>query len=70
MWLGESAMESTRLTIYCRHADRVFQVPAFEAACELLYRRGIAGATVLSGADGVARGPRHGRRSPATATRR
>jgi PII-like signaling protein len=58
VWLGESATEATRLTIYCRHADRVFQVPAFEAACELLYRRGIAGATVLSGADGVARGPR------------
>jgi PII-like signaling protein len=56
--LGESATEATRLTIYCWHADRVFQVPAFEAACELLYRRGIAGATVLSGADGIAGGPR------------
>jgi PII-like signaling protein len=56
--LGESATEATRLTIYCWHADRVFQVPAFEAACELLYRRGIAGATVLSGADGIGGGPR------------
>src|SRR6202034_2262362 len=56
--LGESATEATRLTIYCWQADRVYQVPAFEAACELLYRRGIAGATVLSGTDGVA-GRRH-----------
>jgi PII-like signaling protein len=55
--LGESATEATRLTIYCSHADRVYQVPAFEAACELLYRRGIAGATVLSGTDGIAGGP-------------
>jgi PII-like signaling protein len=56
--LGESATEATRLTIYCGQADRVYQVPAFEAACELLYRRGIAGATVLSGTDGIAGGPR------------
>jgi PII-like signaling protein len=32
----------------------VYQVPAFEAACELLYRRGVAGATVLPGIDGTA----------------
>jgi PII-like signaling protein len=59
LWLGESAVEATRLTIYCGHADRVYQVPAFEAACELLYRRGIAGATVLSGSDGSVGGRRH-----------
>jgi len=59
LWLGESAVEATRLTIYCGHADRVYQVPAFEAACELLYRRGIAGATVLAGSDGGAGGRRH-----------
>jgi PII-like signaling protein len=54
LWLGESSVEATRLTIYCGHADRVYQVPAFEAACELLHRRGIAGATVLPGVDGTA----------------
>lgn len=59
LWLGESPGEATRLTIYCGQADRVYQVPAFEAACELLYRRGVAGATVLSGVDGTARGRRH-----------
>jgi PII-like signaling protein len=58
VWLGESSSEATRLTIYCGHADRVFQVPAFEAACELLYRREIAGATVLSGIDGTVGGRR------------
>jgi PII-like signaling protein len=58
VWLGESSSEATRLTIYCGHADRVYQVPAFEAACELLYRRGVPGATVLSGVDGSAGGRR------------
>jgi PII-like signaling protein len=58
LWLSEPPAEATRLTIYCGHADRVYQVPAFEAACELLYRRGVAGATVLSGVDGAARGRR------------
>jgi len=53
LWLGESPGEATRLTIYCGHADRVYQLPAFEAACEMLYRRGVAGATVLPGVDGT-----------------
>jgi PII-like signaling protein len=58
LWLGESPSEATRLTIYCGHADSVYQVPAFEAACELLYRREVAGATVLSGIDGSMGGRR------------
>jgi PII-like signaling protein len=58
LWLGESSSEATRLTIYCGHADSVYQVPAFEAACELLYRREVAGATVLSGIDGTMGGRR------------
>jgi PII-like signaling protein len=44
--------------LYCSRQDRVYQVPAFEAACELLYRRGIAGATVLPGIDGTYLGHR------------
>ena len=56
--LGEPSSAATRLTIYCGHADRAFDVPAFAAACELLYRRQIAGATVLSGIDGTAGGRR------------
>jgi PII-like signaling protein len=51
--LGEEPGDATRLTVYCRQRDRAHQIPAFEAACELLYRRRIAGATVLSGVDGA-----------------
>lgn len=61
VWLGENTDEATRLTVYCGRQDRVYLAPAFETACELLYRREIAGATVLSGADGT----RLGRRQPA-----
>ena len=51
--LGEEPGDATRLTVYCRQRDRAHQIPAFEAACELLYRRRVAGATVLSGVDGA-----------------
>jgi PII-like signaling protein len=51
--LGEEPGDATRLTVYCRQQDRAYQIPAFEAACELLYRRRIAGATVLSGIGGA-----------------
>jgi PII-like signaling protein len=57
--LGEEPGDATRLTVYCRQRDRAHQIPAFEAACELLYRRRIAGATVLSGVDGA--DPAHAR---------
>jgi PII-like signaling protein len=58
VWLGENADEATMLTMYCGRQDHVYQVPAFEAACELLYRRGISGATVLPGVDGTCLGRR------------
>ena len=38
--------------------DRVDGTPAFVAVCDLLHRRGIAGATVLLGVDGTAHGHR------------
>jgi len=53
--LGEEPGDATRLTVYCRQRDRAHQIPAFEAACELLYRRRIAGATVLAGLNGADR---------------
>jgi PII-like signaling protein len=56
--LGEKPGEATRLTLYCGRQDRAYQVPAYEAACELLYRREIAGATVLPGIDGTHLGRR------------
>jgi PII-like signaling protein len=57
-WVGQTPGEATKLTVYLGSQDRVYQIPAFEAVCGLLYRRGIAGATVLSGIDGTARGRR------------
>lgn len=67
--LWDDADEETRLTVYLGRQDRVFQVPAFEVICELLHRRGAAGATVLAGIDGTLRshdGPRPaGRAAPA-----
>jgi PII-like signaling protein len=59
LWLVESSTEATKLTIYCGHGDSAYMVPAYQAACESLYRRGIAGATVLSGVDGTAGGLWH-----------
>jgi PII-like signaling protein len=58
VWLSEDRGDAARLTLYGGHQDRVYQIPAFEVACELLYRRGIDGATVLSGVAGTAHGQR------------
>ena len=52
------ADEATKLTIYLGRQERVYRTPAFIAVCDLLHRRGIAGATVLLGVDGTARGQR------------
>lgn len=61
--IGEIALpdgpgEATKLTIYVGRQEQVYGVPAFMAACDLLHRRGIAGATALLGVDGTARGNR------------
>lgn len=50
--------EATRLTVYLGRKDRVNGTPAFVAVCDLLHRRGLAGATVLLGVDGTSRGHR------------
>ena len=59
--LPEDVHEETKLTIYLGRQERVNRVPAFVAVCDLLHRRGIAGATALLGVDGTA----HGRRERA-----
>ncbi|MBW4050309.1 MAG: DUF190 domain-containing protein [Proteobacteria bacterium] len=59
--LPESLHEATKLTIYLGRQERVYRVPAYIGVCDLLHRRGIAGATVLLGVDGT----RHGRRERA-----
>ena len=57
----ENPGEATKLSVYFGRHDSVYGVPAFEVMCELLHRRGIPGATVLLGVDGIA----HGRRPQA-----
>jgi PII-like signaling protein len=56
--LPEEVHEGTKLTIYLGRQERVDRVPAFVAVCDLLHRRGIAGATALLGVDGTAHGQR------------
>jgi PII-like signaling protein len=53
--------EATKLTVYVGRQDRVDRTPAYLTVCDLLHRRGVAGATVLLGVDGT----RHGHRSRA-----
>jgi PII-like signaling protein len=56
--LPEQSGEATKLTVYVGRQQRVYRMPAYAAICDLLYRRGIAGATVLLGVDGTSRGRR------------
>ena len=48
----------SKLTVYLGRQERVYRVPAFVAVCDLLHRRGVAGATALLGVDGTSRGRR------------
>ena len=59
--LPEDLHEATKMTLYIGRRDRVGRVPTFIAVCDLLHRRGVAGATVLLGVDGT----RHGERTRA-----
>jgi PII-like signaling protein len=56
--LPEELGEATKLTIYLGRQDRVDGTPAFVAICDLLYRCGIAGTSVLLGVDGTRGGQR------------
>ena len=49
---------ATKLTVYVGRHQRVDGVPAFRAICDLLYREGVDGASVLLGVDGTTRGSR------------
>ena len=60
--LPEELGEATKLTVYVGRRERVQGVPAYLAVCDLLQRRGVAGASVLLGVDGT----RDGRRSRAS----
>jgi PII-like signaling protein len=52
--LPDALHEATKLTVYVGRQVRVGKVPAFAAVCDLLYRRGVSGASVLVGVDGTA----------------
>lgn len=56
--LPDDLRESVKLTIYVGRKERVYGMPAYIAICDLMYRRRIAGASVLLGVDGVAHGQR------------
>lgn len=50
--------DATKLTVYLGRQERSYGVPAFVAVCDLLHRRGVAGATALLGVDGTVNGER------------
>jgi PII-like signaling protein len=50
--------EAAKLTVHVGRRERAGGMPAYIAVCELLHRRGIAGASVLLGVDGTRRGRR------------
>jgi PII-like signaling protein len=56
--LPDQLTEATKLTIYVGRQERVYGTPAFAAITDLLYRRGVSGASVLLGVDGTSRGRR------------
>jgi PII-like signaling protein len=56
--LPEQLVEATKLTVYVGRGGRPREAPPFVAVCDLLHRRGIAGATALLGVDGTKGGRR------------
>jgi PII-like signaling protein len=50
--------DEVRLTVHLSRHEQAYQIPAYEAICDLLYRRCVAGATALLGVDGSSRGRR------------
>jgi PII-like signaling protein len=57
----ETLHETTKLTIYLGRKERIHGAPGYLALCDLLYRRGLDGASAFLGVDGTA----HGRRERA-----
>ena len=56
--LADQDHEATKLTVYVGRKEQVYGVPAYDAVVDLLYRRGLAGASVFLGVDGTAHGKR------------
>ena len=67
--MPEELNEATKLTIYVGRHERVDGVAAYLRICDVLHRRGVAGASVLLGVDGTFHGSRErARSSTATST--
>ncbi len=56
--LPQELTEATKLTVYVGRGGRTQGTPPFVTVCDLLHRRGIAGATALLGVDGTRGGRR------------
>jgi PII-like signaling protein len=56
--LADELHEAVKLTVCVGRKERIYGVPAFVAICDLMYRRGLAGASVFLGVDGTAHGHR------------
>ncbi len=54
----QDVRDAAKLTVYLGRQARADGVPAYIAVCDLLYREGVAGASVFLGVDGTARGQR------------
>ena len=50
--------DTVKLTVYVGRQDRVSGQPAYQSLCDLLHRRGFAGASVFLGVDGTKHGQR------------
>jgi PII-like signaling protein len=50
--------DDARMSVFCTSHDRVFSVPAAEAICDLLRRRGVTSAAAFAGVDGFLGGRR------------
>jgi PII-like signaling protein len=50
--------DEVKLTVYVGRQETAGGLPAFVAVCDVLHRRGVAGATALLGVDGTAHGAR------------
>jgi PII-like signaling protein len=55
---GTDPHEAVKLTVYVGRQERTYRVPTFVAVCDLMYRRGLSGASVFLGVDGTAHGAR------------
>ena len=53
-----AAVDTVKLTVYVGRQDRVSGQPAYQSLCDLLHRRGFAGASVFLGVDGTKHGQR------------